>query len=140
MEQQYPKNGFRVCVDKVENDVEGRIYSPLFKDKKPFSSFAEVILVMDNVFDATGYPHAFQESRSFVERRGTKPYQPKKQEEIPRRRVEDQKGKVYTVDIVVLERRGSSWQGVARNTNTGEEKEFHSEMELFEMVRKELDQ
>ena len=66
MRQDYPANGFRICVDTEEQDMAGRIYSLLVPEAITYSGWNELFLKMDAVFDQVGYPQAFQEKRSFT--------------------------------------------------------------------------
>ena len=40
----YPMNGLRVCVDEYNNDLSGRIYSKMSKEKLPFRNMSEMLL------------------------------------------------------------------------------------------------
>ena len=66
MRQDYPANGFRICVDTEEQDMAGRIYSLLAPEVITYSGWNELFLKMDAIFDRVGYPQAFQEKRSFT--------------------------------------------------------------------------
>ena len=66
MRQDYPANGFRICVDTEEQDMAGRIYSLLAPEVINYSGWNELFLKMDAIFDRVGYPQAFQEKRSFT--------------------------------------------------------------------------
>jgi len=61
----YPLNAFRICADKIDDDVEGRVFSPLKAEMISFSSMAGLLVKMDELFDQVGYPQAFQDKRRF---------------------------------------------------------------------------
>ena len=72
--KKYPPNGFRVCVDSREIDISGVAYSPLAEQAIVYNGFNDLILAIDRIFDENGYPQAFQEKRSFLEKEKTVSY------------------------------------------------------------------
>ena len=68
-EKYYPLNAFRICADKIEDDVKGRVYSPMKMECISFSGMGELLVKMDELFDQVGYPQAFQDKRSFEQGR-----------------------------------------------------------------------
>ncbi len=73
MRQDYPANGFRICVDTEEQDMAGRIYSLLAPEVITYSGWNELFLKMDAVFDQVGYPQAFRKSGALQAGRGQRP-------------------------------------------------------------------
>ena len=61
----YPPNSFRVCIDELNNDIIGNIYSPLIEEVIGFRGVEQLLVKMDKLFDAKGYPQAFQDKRTF---------------------------------------------------------------------------
>ena len=109
--KKYPPNGFRVCVDSREIDISGVAYSPLAEQAIVYNGFNDLILAIDRIFDENGYPQAFQEKRSFLEKEKTVSYHgiPPVSEETSQ--IYEKEGKLFTADVFVESRRNASWQG-----------------------------
>lgn len=132
----YPPNAFRMCIDNAEIDLEGRIYSPLSEDVISFRGIGEALLKMDSLFDQAGYPQAFQEKRSFEE---------KKHPEggyggIPRtgaaaQRITESRGVLFTLDVLVDSRRNTTWQGSVTSPDSSVKLGFSGEMELLKALQ-----
>ena len=60
----YPPNSFRVCIDELNNDIIGNIYSPLIEEVIGFRCVEQFSVKMDKLFDAKGYPQSFQDQQS----------------------------------------------------------------------------
>lgn len=131
----YPVNMFRICIEKIQGDIGGQIFSPLSAEAINFSDIGDLLLKMDKLFDKVGYPQAFQTKRTFAEE--------KKQENayrgIPRavRDVESilsQRGTNGTYDILVVSRRNTSWQGEVYGLPGDKKGEFNGEVELLALL------
>lgn len=131
----YSVNMFRVCIDTYQEDISGSVYSPLSVDEIAFTGIGELLLKMDKLFDAIGYPQAFQDKRSFE---GGKKLG-NSYKGIPKavRSVDsilDKTGESCTYDIEVVSRRNTSWQGVIYDVNGNEQGKFNGEVQLLEKL------
>lgn len=135
LENFYPVNMFRVCVNKAQGDIGGQIFSPLSSEVITFSDIGELLLKMDKLFDKVGYPQAFQTKRTFAEE--------KQQGNVYRgvpsavRNVESilsQRGTNGTYDIMVVSRRNTSWQGEVYEPDGGKKGEFNGDVELLALL------
>lgn len=139
MEQRtYPKGTLRICLDEwIDGKLSGRIYTK-FRDKPAaFQSLGEILLRGEEIFDEAGYPMKFQQKRTFNEataQRGKKrkrgPFYLSDQE------LEEKRGRIKTVDIVVTTRRHSTWQGILLEQDGSAIGKFGSELELLKMITK----
>lgn len=135
MNKYYPPNAFRICIDQCDTDIYGRIYSPLCSQVMEFRGIGEILLKMDALFDDAGYPQAFQEKRSFEEKKITDnrysgvPKVKQSAEEIHALR-----GKLYTVDIYVDSRRNTTWQGHVHGADGKKLSDFSGEVELLKSL------
>lgn len=134
-EKYYPLNAFRICADRVDEDVSGRVYTPLKSGSISFNGMGELLLKMDELFDRVGYPQAFQDKRSF-ESGGERlnlyhgiPQSKMKADEIIR-----QKGMAKTFDVVVESRRNTSWQGSIYLSDGTFISDFNGEIKMLESI------
>lgn len=138
----FPMNMARLCIDRYEGDLSGRVYSKQQKRPLTFSGYGEMLLRMDDMFDRSGYPQAFQERRSFRQ-------EPKKKEQHRLQRplkeylndseMQKQKGIIRTLDVVVQSRRRSGWQGLLMDPERTRTVPFRSEMELLDCICQEME-
>lgn len=131
----FPQNAFRVCVDLIEEDISGRIYSPLSEKMIPFAGIGEILVKMDELFDCCGYPQAFQNKRSF----DTVKEQKNLYRGLPEKlqNTEDilsHYGKEGTFDLLVKSRQNASWQGVLYDDEGNVLKEFDGEIGLLSIL------
>ena len=134
MRQDYPANGFRICVDTEEQDMAGRIYSLLVPEVITYSGWNELFLKMDAVFDQVGYPQAFQEKRSFTGGTKAASYQGSPKLLQPYEAVMHERGLLWTVDVVVISRRDTSWQGIVYDLDRQEIGQFDGELGLMKIL------
>ena len=134
MRQDYPANGFRICVDTEEQDMAGRIYSLLVPEVITYSGWNELFLKMDAVFDQVGYPQAFQEKRSFTGGTKAASYQGSPKLLQPYEAVTHERGRLWTVDVVVISRRDTSWQGIVYDLDRQELGQFDGELGLMKIL------
>lgn len=138
----FPPNAFRICVDLVEEDISGRIYSPLSSDVIEFVSIGEILVKMDELFDRCGYPQAFQDKRSFdeVKEQGNL-YRGLPKTEQNTVDIFNYSGKAGTFDLMVKSRQNTSWQGSMYDEAGNVLKEFDGEVEflsaLIEIIKTE---
>lgn len=131
----YPVNMFRVCIDRYQEDISGRVCSPVSEEDIPFSGIGELLVKMDKLFDDIGYPQAFQDKRSFEEEKSMgNVYRGIPEAVRDVRGILEQKGICCTYDISVESRRNTSWQGVIYDVAGGKREKFKGEVELLEKL------
>ena len=134
-------NAVRVCIDQYDADLQGRIYSRLSREPLFFGSCSKMLLETDRLFDEHGYPQNFQEKRSFALTEEKKyssfaaPQPLLESEDILR-----QSGACGTFDVIVWSRRRAGWQGMLRHPDGMAAGDFRSEMELLDMICRELEE
>lgn len=131
----YPPNAFRVCIDGKGTDISGRIYTPLCQDVIEFQGIGEILLKMDALFDSAGYPQAFQEKRTFEEKKE----RDNRYSGIPSAKqsvenIQAIQGRLYTTDIIVRSRRNTTWQGSVYAVDGVQISEFSGEVELLKTL------
>ncbi|MBQ8038441.1 MAG: hypothetical protein IJ274_00955 [Lachnospiraceae bacterium] len=131
----YPLNAFRICADRIDDDVEGRVFSPLKPDVIRFSGMTGLLVKMDELFDRVGYPQAFQDKRSFDGiKEHTNLYRGIPEGEMSPALILEQTGEQKTFDVLVISRKNTSWQGELYNEDNAFLKSFNGEIELLESI------
>lgn len=131
-EKYYPLNAFRICADRIGEDVEGRVFSPLQAESIAFCGMGELLVKMDELFDRVGYPQAFQDRRTF-ETTGERVnlYRGIPESEQKPIDIISQSGKVKTFDIIVNSRKNASWQGSVYMSDGTFVNDFNGEIEMM---------
>lgn len=122
----------RLCIDRYEGDLAGRIYSDRYPGTLHYKDCRELLLLGDLLFDQCGYPQAFQERRSFSEKKA-RLAAPGPQEEA-----DDRVGALATVELVITSRRRAGWQGFVLRPDETFEIRFESELELLRWLQEML--
>ena len=131
----YPLNAFRICVDNMGADIRGRAYSPLKKEEILFSGVGELLVKMDELFDDVGYPQAFQDKRSFdVDKERSNLYRGIPKSVLAADKIVKQYGICKTVDVLVISRKNTSWQGELYDDKGVYSKNFDGEIELLSSI------
>ena len=134
-EKYYPLNAFRICADMIDEDVEGRVYSPLKADCIPFRGMGELLVKMDALFDKVGYPQAFQDKRSFdKDKERVNLYRGIPDGELKPAGIISKVGKVRTFDVVVTSRKNTSWQGTVQTDDGTVLGDFDGEIALLATI------
>ena len=134
-EKYYPLNAFRICADKIDGDVSGRVFSPLQEESVSFLGMGELLVKMDELFDRVGYPQAFQDKRSFDGiKEHTNLYRGIPEGEMSPALILEQTGEQKTFDVLVISRKNTSWQGELYNEDNAFLKSFNGEIELLESI------
>lgn len=133
----YPPNAFRICADKIKEDVEGRVVCPLSKEIIHFSGMGELLVKMDELFDSVGYPQAYQDKRSFDrDKERANAYRGIPEGARKPTEIISQIGECITLDIVVTSRKNTSWQGKIYGVEGNFLGGFSGEIELLESIIK----
>ena len=131
----YPPNAIRICIDRIEEEICGRVYTPLCAEELQFTGLQELLLRVDNLFDETGYPQAFTKKRTFHKIEKEKQYcKGRPQVFLPAQEIVKQQGSKKTFDVIVKSRRNSSWQGMLQDRNKDTVVEFGGELELLKAL------
>lgn len=110
----YHNTGITVCIDKSINGIlSGRLLCPILPHPRHFADVGNMLLQIESILDAIGYPCAFQRLRSFHDEQPkyTKPnFAGKVIPILP----EQKKGELMTLVVRIISRQNASWQGVAQ--------------------------
>lgn len=131
----FPANAVAVCVDtKTASGFSGRVYSTMLEEGMQFRDFPELMLNLDELFDAQGYPQSYQIKRSFLEN-ARKPagFCGNPPQKLPAEEVIRQKGVVATLYMVVATRKSTSWQGEIWDYKGRKIGSFSSDLELLKL-------
>ncbi len=122
----------RLCIDRYEGDLAGRIYSDRYPGTLHFKECRELLLLGDLLFDQCGYPQAFQERRSFSGENA------RFAALAPQEEAGDRVGALATVELVITSRRRAGWQGFVLRPDETFEVRFESELELLRWLQEML--
>lgn len=134
----FPVNSIRICVNEQELDeVQGTICGVGLEGVLPFYNMANLILVIEEALNTIGTPQAYQKVRSFHEEKQDKTEtgfcgNPRKYKEATE--IHAQEGRIKTLDVVVSSRQHTSLQGIVKNIEGRVVGEFHSDLDLINLI------
>lgn len=134
----FSMNMARVCIDGFDTDLSGRVYSKQSRTPLRFSGYCGMLLQMDDMFDRTGYPEAFHETRSFRARPFSGSARAALMEQADDEELQRQSGSRATFDLIVQSRRRSGWQGILMCPERLRGIRFRSELELLACICGEM--
>lgn len=135
MTRKLSANMFWTCIDEMDNDIKGTLYSIADEDDIMFHDFNQMILKADALMDLIAFPQAFQNKRSFMEEEHTSysanihTNEKREHDEIIKHH-----GKIFTGVIMVHTRQYSNWQGYVMNEQFELLCEFHDVIELMKQL------
>lgn len=139
VEMRMPLHGVRICVDRMGDSVEGRVYSLFRKEAIQFYSWTDMILKMDHFFDEICFPQAFEQKRSFREDEQISGFHGIPKQFLSREKMNEYKGKIVTLELIVISRKYANWQGILLKKTKNEKMirigKFESEMEILKLLR-----
>ena len=126
----------RICVDRVVNRaVGGRVYGCRLAEPIEFEDMSSLSFVLGQLFDEQVLPQGFQRSRTFIREEKTKSVGiTAEQEGMSEEYMSTQYGQIATLEVLVVSRRSSSWQGTVDWLDSGERQEFSSYLELLHLI------
>lgn len=132
-----PFNMIHLCIDEYKDFIiKGVAYNTTENEKIVFHDIQKLIIKMDQIFDRNGNPQAAREMRTFQSEDEFFSYQNAPHMYTTYEDVIKHRGKIITLDIVVLSRRQSSWQGKVFYDN--EELEFKNALQMIKIIVKLL--
>lgn len=134
----FPANRLRVCIDRCEKHLGGRIYSRMSRTPLFFDNCCRLILCADRLFDECGYPQSFQDKRSFAGQAVQHAQYAPPRLLISESEVACQSGRIGTFDIIVYARRHAGWQGALFHSDGTLLAAFQSELELLVGLYREI--
>lgn len=132
METYYPLNSFRLCIDKIDDNLcIGRVYTPLHNKALVFTDLTNMVLLVDEIFDKNNYPSAYQNKRSF---KNDDLLVKDAEVELEIAKLLMKKGEKTTFDIIVTSRQHTCWQGIVKNLDGKIINKFKSELNLIDFL------
>lgn len=132
----------RIAVTTYQaHDFTGYFLIPLREGKIEFSSFADMVIQIDEILNEVEFPQCCVDMRSFS------PIKPKKQErgidpmaveQYPVFTVQKSLANEHLFDLRVLYRRQASWQGEITSLRLNRRLSFRSAVELLYLIRSAL--
>lgn len=113
---EFPVNSIRICIDREREEICGRISAIALEKEIAFFSRKDLVIKINQIFDKIGQPQAHQILRSF-RNTGTEdtgycgaPVRYHTSEAIY-----NSYGKARTLDMMMVSRHNSEWQGVVKD-------------------------
>lgn len=134
--QIFPPNMIRLCIDRYDDEIKGRIYNKMCDAPMEFDNCCEMLIKADNLFERIGYPQSFCDSRNFVTGTVKGHYKSPGKPLADNEELQKQEGEICTLDVVICSRRQGSWQGVIKAKTESPVHEFRCGMELLRYIEK----
>lgn len=136
MELNLNNSSLRICVDRVAHRaVGGRVYGCRLAESIEFENLSSLALLLERLFDEQELPQAFQRTRTFLREEQAQPLGcSDKQEGMSEEWVSAQRGEIMTLEVLVLSRRSSTWQGTVDWLDGSERQEFSGYLALLRMI------
>ncbi|MEG0378025.1 MAG: hypothetical protein RR614_06060 [Eubacterium sp.] len=137
-----PVNSIRLCLDHCSGGgLEGKIIGVALKDSIHFRGLRAFVTQVDKAFDTIGKPQSHQITRSFKQ---TEPVptpflaNPPRYHELEE--IVELLGAEKTLDLVMITRRHTEWQGILKDTEGNSVGRFNSVLECIQLITEEKDQ
>lgn len=132
-----PPNVIRICIDFIDQDLKGRVYTKISGQVVTFKNCGELFLKTDALFDQCGFPQTFHEKRCFATQRNIGHYA------VPRSILSDkdilqQQGNIKTFDVFIQSRRRVGWQGFVIEEDGHGKFQFQGVIELLHYIEKKI--
>ena len=130
----------RVCIDSVKGrTISGRVLSRRLTEPYHFPDLNSFVLQMEAVFDAQKFPQAYHRLRTFLPA-GDKSTLAAEDlaSGMSEEAVNAGRGEVATVELRVMSRRNSTWQGTVNWLDSSVIQEFSSYLELMHIADEKL--
>ena len=132
----------RICVDQVtDGRICGRAVSRRLLRPLSFSDIGGLLLQLEEVLDAQNFPQAFERTRTFCPERGEGSAALAAKDlnsGMSREEVEAARGERATVQLYVITRRNTTWQGFLDWLDGTPRQEYASVLELIKCVDERL--
>lgn len=127
-------NMVHLCINEYNGyNISGEAYNNTIKNRIVFSDIKDLILKIDMIFDNNGNPISSKEKRSFKEKPSkSHSYQNKPIILNDYKEFLDNNGKLGSIDIIVITRLFSNWQGII--FYNGKQENFSDVVEMIDKV------
>lgn len=129
-------NVFRVCVNSInDNRISGFIYGLQLNRPIPFFDIGNLLLTLDAIMDGCDFPQAFQKKRCFGPHAESQLIELDESKPLIEKQVFDSAaGLIATINISVITRQHTTWQGFVDFHNGLPKQSFRSAMELIRQI------
>ena len=136
MELNLNNSSLRICVDRVAHRaVGGRVFSRRLAEPVAFDDLSSLSHVLEQLFDEQALPQAFQNARTFLKEEQTESVGVSAAEDgMSEEWISAQHGEIATLEVLVISRRSSTWQGAVDWLDGGERQEFSGYLELMRLI------
>jgi len=120
-----------ICVDSYKDSlIKGYIYHGTFSDGKRFDNLMQLLFIIEDIIDDTGFPKATTEKRRFNAFEA-----PAKSEVIEGHNdFSTKKGELASFKLRILFRQNASWQGSIAWLENNVDEPFRSALEMLMLI------
>ena len=127
-----------ICVDQsTDGEILGRLYHCYTEKAVPFSNVVQLLICMEELYDAISFPQASTRSRRFVQPRSSAHHCQKVQDQ---RSLLAYRGRRATFVTSVRYRQNSDWQGDVVWMEKGQRESFLSTLEFLKWINRGVEQ
>lgn len=139
--QNIPVNSIRLCLDHCTgSQLEGTIVGVALRDPVPFRGLRAFVTKVDAAFDQIGRPQPHQLTRSFnTEEARPAPFSANPECYHAPETIQARRGQEKTLDLVMLTRHHTEWQGILKDTGGNTVGHFSSVLECIQLITREED-
>ena len=136
MELNLNNSSLRICVDRIAHRaVGGRVFGCRLAKPIEFDGMSSLAFVLEQLFDEQDLPQGFQRTRTFLREEQAQPIGfDELQEGMSEEMVSAQRGAIMTLEVLVLSRRSSTWQGTVDWLDGSGRQEFSGYLELLHLI------
>ncbi|MCF0143293.1 MAG: hypothetical protein HUJ75_07945 [Parasporobacterium sp.] len=132
--KEFPANSIRICFDDIKA-VEGSISGVCMETSVDFRGKRDLIVKIDQAFDAIGQPQPHQVIRSFQKQeKNYKSYIGDPARYHTSDDIRQKKGEALTVDMIMTSRHHTEWQGFIVDEKGEELAKFESSLDFFDWL------
>ena len=128
-------NGVILCVDEIHGgEPLGRLYHSYRTDHQAFSNAEQMILLMEDLYDALNFPYPGTNERSFTPTKKTQTHYTEGDRIMKDDALLSKHGDLGTFIVRVQHRQNSSWQGRITWMEQDKTINFRSVLEMIKLI------
>ncbi len=133
-------NGVVLCIDSVsEGEPGGRLYHSYRTDAQEFINIEQMIIYMEDLYDALNFPHPGSNERKFNPVKKTGAHYTERDRIMKDEELLSRHGDIGTFIVRVQHRQNSSWQGRITWMEKDKTISFRSVWEMVKLIENAID-
>ena len=133
-------NGVILCVDRLNGrEPAGRMFHSYRTDAQDFDNAGQMILLMEELYNALNFPHPGTNERSFAPLKKTEEHYTERDRIMKDEALLSKHGDLGTFIVRVQHRQNSSWQGRITWMEQDKTISFRSVWEMVKLIENAVD-